>query len=920
MPRVESPVIGRGIELTRIDTALDDVTSGRGSVLLVTGPAGIGKTRLVEYLVTRSAARSVTTTRGNCVPDEGAPALWPWWQALADRPELADRLELDGGAEMTAARRLRVFDQVLRELSGPARVVVLEDLHWADESTLTLLRLAVGRPGLLVMATYRDDEQSSALRACVAQLRRDPATALLALAPWSVAEVADFVAGRADASWIPLLHRISGGVPLFVGELLAALVAAGMGDAAAPVSGDWPLGVPEQLRGIVEARLAGLAPEALAVVGASAVVGVDSTVDEIALLAGGSVESVSAWVESAHGLLVHVNGRISFGHILVRESVYDYVSISDRTRWHRTLADAIDACVVPGESVTHRLRSITDAASRSAAVLACRDGAAKALSHLAYDRAAELYDAALGVLGHDDGARVDLLLDAAEMWYQAGRVERAVARCQAAAALDPPSDRLVRAALTVRGINGSVSQSIVLLCDRALAKLSEHDEAGRARVLAQRALALADVVHQDLAEAPSREALDIAERTGDPLAMADALRARQQVLSGPWYVVERLELARRMLALGQAAPPDGELWARLWRIDAALQLGTISVLDDELALLKLYADRLGWANAHWHFHRMSAVRATLLGAFDLAEQHADKALAVTDQLSDDTVVHLDLAFRMELYRLQGRGGELHEAAVDLASVPMPLVAVVSGQVGRFLLAIGDIDGALAMFERLRPQLPTLPREGRWLPTVTAAAVLAAHFGDLDVAEHCYTELLPMARYYLAAGSGTVVCLGSVSRPLGTVAAALGRRDDAIGHFEDAIAMDDRIGALPFRARAEVALAEVLADGPSLSRAGKLARSAAVTARRLRMTPTVARADAVLDRVRRAQHDAVPLTAREREVLTLLSIGAPNRTIAERLVLSERTVETHVSNVLGKLGVANRAQAAAWAVENGYGTT
>ncbi|MGH3859704.1 helix-turn-helix domain-containing protein, partial [Actinokineospora sp.] len=89
---------------------------------------------------------------------------------------------------------------------------------------------------------------------------------------------------------------------------------------------------------------------------------------------------------------------------------------------------------------------------------------------------------------------------------------------------------------------------------------------------------------------------------------------------------------------------------------------------------------------------------------------------------------------------------------------------------------------------------------------------------------------------------------------------------------------------------------------------------------LGMPPTVARADAVLTLVRQAQHNAVPLTAREREVLALLSVGAPNRTIADKLVLSERTVETHVSNVLSKLHVANRAQAAAWAVENGYGTT
>ncbi|SDI98457.1 regulatory protein, luxR family [Actinokineospora alba] len=912
MPRV----IGRATELTRVDAALDDVAAGRGAVLLIAGPAGIGKTRLVDCLVTRAAERAIAATRGNCVPDEGAPALWPWWQALADRPELAARLDLDinGGPELSVAARLRAFDSLLRELSGPARVIVLEDLHWADESTLTLLRLAVGRPGLLVAATYRDDEQGPALRAAVDHLRRDASTVLLTLGPWGDAEVAEFVAGQADPSWAGLLRRVSGGNPLFAGELLTALTSAGLD--RSPATARWPLGVPEQLRGIVAARLDALPPAAARVARACAVVGVDSSAEEIAVLVGEPPDSVRAAVDDARGLL-RQDGRIAFGHILVRDAVYDCVSISDRLRWHRKLADAVESGVVPGESVTHRLRSITDAESRSAAIRACRDAAGKALSRLAYDRAAELYDAAATVLAPDDPARVDLLLDAAEMWYQAGHIDAAVGRCEEVAALDPPPDRLVRAALTVRGINGAVSSRLVLLCDRAL---PGADDAGRARVLAQRALALADAVHQDQAEAPSREALELAERTGDPLALADALRARQQVLSGPWHVAERLELARRMLALGSDAPPDGELWARLWRIDAALQLGSMAALDDELALLKLYADRLGLPNAHWHHRRMSAVRSLLLGAFDLAEAQADQAVAVAGELPGAAAAGLDIAFRTELRLMQGRAEEMFGPVAELvARAPM---MVVYGQVGKFLQDAGDSDGALALFERLRPRLPTLPREGRWLPTVTSAAELAADFGDLDTAARCYDELLPMAQYFLAAGSGTVVCLGSMSRPLGRVAAALGRRDDAIRHFENAIAMDGRIGALPYRARGEVGLAEVLAGGgqADLARAGKLARQAAVTARRLGMPPTVARADAVLTEVRRAQHDAVPLTAREREVLALLAVGAPNRTIADKLVLSERTVETHVSNVLGKLGVANRAQAATWAVENGYGTT
>ncbi|HVK26651.1 MAG TPA: LuxR C-terminal-related transcriptional regulator [Actinokineospora sp.] len=904
-----SEVIGRDGELTRLNAAVDAVAAGRGAVVLVAGRAGIGKTRLVEHVVARSAQLGLPVGRGNCVPDEGVPALWPWWQALGDRPALAARLEIDGAADvspqLTLTRRLREFDLLVRELSG---AVVLEDLHWADESTLTLLRLCAGRPGLLVVATYRDDEQSHALRAAVAHLRRDPATEMLMPGPWPPAEVAAFVAGRAHPSWVPVLHRVSGGVPLFVGELLAALLAAGGGPA--PASGAWPHGVPEQLRGIVAAQLDGLPDDVREVVTACSVIGADSAPDEVAVLVDASEETVLRRAEAAPGLL-RCGDRISFSHALVRDAVYDGVPTADRVRLHRELAEAIESGGLVGESVTHRLRSVTDGASRAAAVRACRDAAQKAVSRLAYDRAADLLDAGLGVLRVPD---IELLLETADLHYRAGRAEEALSRCESVAALAASPGQLVRAALTVRGIDDA-AERLVRLCDKALTVVD--DDAGRARVLAQRALALIQIVHVDQVEEPSRTALAMAERTGDPLAIADALRARHQVLAGPWWVVERLDLARRLLDLGSTAPPDGELWARVWRIDAALQLGTIPVLEDELAHLKLYADRLGWLNAHWHHHRTSGVRDLLLGAFDHAEDHADRALAAAEQLGDFSAIALDTAFRGELRRLQGRGDELVPQIRELSrhgSMP-----VVSATVGRFYLDIGDTDAAREQFERLRPVLPTLPRDGRWLPTVCAAAVLACAFDDAETADPLYRELVPLAGYYLAAGAGTVACTGSVSRQLGRVAAFLGDRDAAIRHYENAISMDTRIGALPFRAKAEVALAKVLVDGraPEIARATKLAGQAAVTARRLGMVPTMAAADAILRGARQARNDAVALTGREREVLKLLAVGAPNRAIADQLVLSERTVETHVSNVLGKLGVANRAQAAAWAAENGF---
>ena len=900
-------LVGRDAELAELDAAL----GAAGAVVLVAGAAGIGKSRLADAAAAMAAERGREVLRGRALPDEGAPPLWPWWQAVRPVPELAGLL--DAGDESAAPRqeqaaaRLRLFERVVQVLAERGSVVVLDDLHWADELSLRLLRFAVDRPGLTVVACYRDTHRPE-LDAAVADLAGHVGTVLLTPAPWSAADVESFVDGRVAPSWVPVLAATAHGNPLYTKEILRALIDAGRAGRPAPADGSWPLGVPAQLRAIVAARLHGLPEDDREVVRACAVSG--GGVEAAVLLTGLPADRV---LDAASGGLL--TESLDFTHALLREAVYQDVPAGQRIGWHARLAEAIAAGQLDGDEVTHRLRSAVDEPGRRAAVDSCRKAAVAAARGLAFDRAAELYDAARGVLGSGSaGMRAELLLDAADVDYRGSRFERALDRARAAADLADAagrSDLLARAALVVRGLDGPSGPAITALCDRALAALPADAAVWRARVLAQRALVLPTT---DAAAADADEALALADRTGDPLATADALRARQEVFSGPDGVVERLAAARRMLALGQEAPPDGELWARLWRIDAALQLGSMAVLDEELAALAALAQRLGWALARWHLHRMRAVRDVLVGRFASAMAEADLAKAAALETDDPAAVSLLDAFRIEPLSLTGRG----EDALDpyLAVVDALPIPIVLAHIGEFLMRKGRTEIAADCLDRLRPALADLPKDGRWLPVVHSSAELAIGLGDTAVAEHCYTALLPMTGYLLAAGSGSVLCRGSVSRPLGALAAALGRPDDAVRHFSDAIAREDRVGALPYRCLSEIGLAGVLAETDP-ARALGLARGAAATARRLGMGPALADAEALSAGIRTRSRESTGLTAREREVLALLAAGAQNRAIAERLVLSERTVESHVGNVLAKLGVANRAQAAAWAVAHGF---
>jgi len=233
-----------------------------------------------------------------------------------------------------------------------------------------------------------------------------------------------------------------------------------------------------------------------------------------------------------------------------------------------------------------------------------------------------------------------------------------------------------------------------------------------------------------------------------------------------------------------------------------------------------------------------------------------------------------------------------------------------------LFVVGRTDEAQAVYETLRQLAASGAQDHRTVGAFLQVMELIIAFRDTDTARACYHRLGPYSTLTGAVGTGLVVMFGSPHWPLGRLADLLGRTQQALDHFAQAEAVNTRLGARPFVVLTRLDWAAALhrrASGGDLAQARMLARQAAAEARRLDMPGPADRGERLARGLEQATAAANPLTRREREIAGLVSDGLTNRAIADRLVLSERTVEGHIRSILAKLQLTNRTELAAWAL-------
>ena len=736
----------------------------------------------------------------------------------------------------------------------------------------------------------------------------------------------------ADPDVARFVHARSEGNPLYVATLARVLAAqpgtAPDADTVARVAGG-----SAEISHLVSSLSGGLDDGARDLLAAASVLGTEFG-SELAASVSGAGQDVLAALAAAEaaGLVtrrLNRPGSWRFSHALIRDGIYASLGEDQRVTLHGRAAAALEplAREAPergGEVAAHLLRAAPDRTALRQAADWAAAAAAAATGALAFEDAASYLATALAAAeaaGASDADRATLLIELATAEYRAGQLAASLQHAVAAADAAEPArrpDLLADAALVVRGIgHHQVAVTLLGLCDRALAD-PDCPAARRARLLAQRASALAEIGDMEAADADSAAAMTAARAAGDPAAELDAIRARVAALSAPQHRTEWLRLGARTVELAAATgQPIAAVLGRVWRIDASYQLMNLEAVDTEIALIAQLAESTRLPLARWHLLRQQASRAALAGQFATARDRSEEARQLAVRIQDVSGTGMSYAFALAMAIIRGDAAELQPDFFEVLAAAPPIPIIHASKAAALFLA-GRTDEARAVYETLR-QLPAAgDRDVRTLGSLIQLIDLIIAYRDTGTAQATYDLFHPLAARGGTIGSGLVTVHGSVHWPLGRLAALLGRTEQALDHFASALAVNTRLGARPFVVVTRLDWAATLAGraaGDDLAQARELARQAAGEARRLDMPGPAERAERLVRGLEQAIGAADPLTRREREIARLISDGLTNRAIADRLVLSERTVEGHVRSTLAKLRLTNRTELARWALRD-----
>ncbi len=968
-----TPLVGRDDELDELARLTGIAPGGTAGVVLLSGDAGVGKTRLLTELRRRAESAGWRTMAGHCLDfgDSALPYL-PFTEILGrlaqEDPSFVtaateahpavrhllpgQRLLVgQGSGDVDDVERSELFETVHavfeRLAASSPLLVVLEDLHWADRSTRDLLGFLFQRRfagAVAIVASYRSDDlhRRHPLRTSVAQWSRIPGVQRFQLGPLSDTAVRALArsihAGLLSEADLQAIVTRAEGNAFFAEELV---VAQELGGSA----------LPDDLASLLLVRIDQLDEGARQVVRAASCAGRQVSHELLAAVVDLDSDRLDRALREAvdTNVLVPAGIRYEFRHALLGEAVYDDLLPGERVRLHAKYTEALCSRVAPGTAaeLARHARAAHDVVT---AVRASIEAGDDAMAVGGPDDAARHYEVALELLGNPatrrDGLQdidvVSLAGRASDALIASGDPHRAwqvVADQLAQLPGDAPATERARLlmAMANAALMGPSENDALDLTSEALHLVAPEPTVLRARLLSLHAHANSARQRVDEAIRWAGEAVELAQQVGVPRIVLDAattLAKLEQRAQDPDTSQRTFE---KIVAQARA---DGDVAAEL-RGHAHLgtlhyELGRLDEAAEAYAVTSRRAEAAGlpWAPYGFDARVMGAITAYVAGRWDDAVRISDVTGESAPGMPWATLASVGLAVSA------GRGEVA--ALKTLTQIRAwwerdGFIAILSGAAAIDLHGdAGDLEAVL----RLHDDVVDAVRD-RWQVTTFMAQVrlaalavgqLAQHAPSLGAAER--EALVRRADDLLAAGRDALA-RAEAGRRIGPEGLAWAARaeaeqlrlrwltgiarpgeDELLHAWEGAVAGFDRFGHVFELARSRSRLAVVLRSLGRTQEAREQADAAREVAHRLRAAPLLAELRAAGIAPQRTEAGLGALTPREHEILRLVAQGRSNGEIAKQLFISAKTVSVHVSNILAKLGAAGRTEAAALARRRG----
>lgn len=934
-------VLGREREVQLLVSAIDDAAESMGRIVVLAGEPGIGKTALLWELATIASARHVPSAIARCSRrrDE-TPPYWPWIQIL----RRLDRLKLLGAehrgildvlltepvgdvvpAAGGARSRFEIADSIAHALASAAGegslLVGIDDLHAADSSSLRVLEFVasvIDDLPLSVVVTTRAAEPGSDLEALLADVVRQRSARELVvrgLAPATVAVLLESVlGGRADLT--SQVWRLTAGNPLYVGEIVRLL------EGSDPDQIDR---VPVRLTGALRERIAGLTLPARRVLEAIAVLGTESSTVLLASVVGDDIDAALVELDDAaivERVDLERNPGVRLRHPLFGEAVYAELPPEGRCRWHAAAAGALRN-MQPGDvdEIAVHLCGAATADNAASAVAAARSAADRAVRMQAYETAAahleRAGDAVALIADAAPSEPISIQIAAADAHRRAGSFDRALVRGAAAFnAAELVGLRLLQADAAVAyeevvwesgaARTGGGDRSIVQL-ERVLAFVEALPVAIVARAEAALARAyffVGDARAADLAE----KAVADARRSGDPASVAYGLECRRTVV---WATAPRDSRAALCADIGRHAAEAGSvdllLQSRHFALYIALEDGNMAEVDRLIAEFGGLAEEAHSPHGRGYAALFRSMRAIQHADLVMARRQLAAATTIGTGIRSSNIAQFTTAQRFSLSCLDGDWGDLLERfgafVGPTGSGPTwrCMAIQLAAESGDLDLARGELDAvAYAGYRAVGDDAHRV-----FSLCCLAEAAVATHANERA------GELLTMLHPDRGMIVPNITALhGSVAHACAGLALTVGSTATARSHAEEALARSTGAGATAWVLQAKARLAYAWrANDATDRRADRLLDEVLTAAQARGLSRLAGRAADALERPRPAEHPLRLLTARELDVAALLAEGRTNAEISTELFVSIKTVKSHVSHVLTKLGLTSRTQVA-----------